>query len=73
MSDSGEDRASSGSPPHTPRWVKVSALVALVVVLLIVALLVFGGGRHGPGRHGSSGSAPVSGGQEHAPPQGGHR
>jgi hypothetical protein len=34
----------------TPRWVKVFAVVGLVlVVVLIVALL----GGHGPGRHGA--------------------
>jgi uncharacterized membrane protein len=37
--------------PHTtPRWVKVFAIIALVVVLLFVALLI-APGSHGPGRH----------------------
>ena len=35
-----------------PRWVKVFAIIALVVLVLFVILLVTGGpGRHGPGRH----------------------
>jgi hypothetical protein len=33
----------------TPRWVKVFALVALIVVVLFVILLLTGG--HGPARH----------------------
>ena len=32
----------------TPRWVKVFAIVGVVVVLLIVVMLLTG---HGPGRH----------------------
>ena len=48
----GAERDSSSG---TPRWVKVSALFALVVVALFVILLVTGrGGEHGPGRHGSA-------------------
>jgi ABC-type transporter Mla subunit MlaD len=36
----------------TPRWVKVFAIIALVVVVLFVVLLLTGrGGEHGPGRH----------------------
>jgi ABC-type transporter Mla subunit MlaD len=40
------------STTGTPRWVKVFALIALVVILLFVILLITGrGGDHGPGRH----------------------
>jgi hypothetical protein len=39
------------SAPGTPRWAKVSALVALIVLVLFVIVLVVGGGEHGPGRH----------------------
>jgi hypothetical protein len=49
--DAGTDR---GSPPGTPRWVKASGIIGLVVVLLIVIALVTGlggPGAHGPGRH----------------------
>jgi hypothetical protein len=49
---------SPDSKPHTtPRWVKVFAIIGLVLVLLVVGLLLFGpetfgpGGGHGPGRH----------------------
>ena len=41
----GPDR---GSPPSTPRWVKVFGIIALVVVLLVAIMLISG---HGPGRH----------------------
>jgi len=46
----GADRASTVG---TPRWVKVSGVVALILVLLVVVMLLVGGGPggHGPGRH----------------------
>ena len=44
--------------PGIPRWVKVSGLIALVLVLLVVVMMVAGvGGQHGPGRHMPSGGA----------------
>jgi hypothetical protein len=43
-----------GPTSGTPRWVKVSAIVAAVLVLLVAVMLV-SGGRHGPGRHQPSG------------------
>jgi hypothetical protein len=43
-----------GPTSGTPRWVKVSAIVATVLVLLVAAMLL-SGGRHGPGRHLPSG------------------
>jgi hypothetical protein len=36
-----------------PRWVKVSGIIALALVVLLVILLL-AGGNHGPGRHQSS-------------------
>jgi hypothetical protein len=47
----------------TPRWVKVSAIIALVVVVLIAVMLIAGRGGHGPGRHAlrGDGSAPYTG------------
>jgi hypothetical protein len=45
------------SPPGVPRWVKVVALVAGILVLVFVFLLLTGiGGQHGPGRHISAGT-----------------
>lgn len=38
--------------PRTPRWVKVSVIITIVLVLLIGALLLTGG--HGPSRHSPS-------------------
>ena len=42
------------SYPGTPRWVKVSGIIVIVLVLLAVIMLLSG---HGPGRHTSSGEA----------------
>ena len=37
--------------PGTPRWVKVSGIIVLVLVLLAVVIMVTGvGGQHGPWR-----------------------
>jgi hypothetical protein len=56
-SDTGV-RPDRGSPPSTPRWVKVFVIIALVLVLLFVVLMFTGiGGEHGPGRHMPSGDA----------------
>jgi hypothetical protein len=63
-----------------PRWVWVSGIVALVLILLIVIMMLTGvfGGEHGPGRHTQSGD---TGGQvppssvvmeDHTPPEGDH-
>ncbi|MGH6924712.1 MAG: hypothetical protein ACRED5_13320 [Propylenella sp.] len=44
--------------PGTPRWVKVSAIIAGVLALLVGIVIVTGiGGPHGPGRHMRSGDA----------------
>ena len=57
MSDStryveGGDDANERPISGTPRWVKTSLIVALVLVVLIVVMLLVGGfGHHGPGRH----------------------
>lgn len=40
-----------GSPPSTPRWVKVFGIVVLIAALLLVGILLFSGGSHGPRRH----------------------
>ena len=45
------------SYPGTPRWVKVSGVIAIVVVLLLGIMMLTGGGDHGPSRHLPSGDA----------------
>lgn len=35
----------------TPRWVKILAIVALVLIAALVLLRVTTGGEHGPSRH----------------------
>ena len=47
--DGGKERAAH-RPSGTPRWVKVFAIVAVVVVLLLVIHSLLTGG-HGPSRH----------------------
>ena len=39
-------------PRASPRWVKISGIAVVILVLVLVALTVaFGGGNHGPMRH----------------------
>ena len=46
------DHSDPGSPPRTPRWVKVAAAVVGALVLIFILLQLLGvGGQHGPGRH----------------------
>lgn len=65
------------SYPGTPRWVKVFAILVVVLVLLLGGLMLFGvGGEHGPGRHAPSGDAGVQAPpslvmESRAPPEGG--
>lgn len=37
--------------PSRPRWVKISAIAALIVVAVLVIMLLVAPGGHGPGRH----------------------
>ena len=66
-SDTGEDIGvgpDRGSPPSTPRWVKVSGIIGIVLVLLVATMMCTGiGGEHGPGRH-----LPTGGAGGHTPP-----
>jgi hypothetical protein len=49
--------------PRIPRWVKVMAIIAIVIAVLVVVVMKLSGGQHGPGRHLPGGSsAPQSAG-----------
>ena len=56
-------------PPGRPRWVKVSLLVALAIIVLFVVLQFVGGVDHGPGRHTGGDDPPSSVNED----DGGHR
>lgn len=49
--DRKDDGSAPDSPSGTPRWVKVSALVVLAVVVLFVILLLAGAHDPNTGRH----------------------
>jgi hypothetical protein len=73
-SDMAYDRESTDG---TPRWVKVSGIVALLLALVVAVILLIGGGEHGPSRHGPSGGSddqtpPARVTEGHQPPAGGH-
>jgi hypothetical protein len=68
-------------PPGMPRWVKVSGIIVIILVVAFVVLQLSGHspGNHGPGRHMPSGvqspsgdQAPSGGNGGHTPPKGGH-
>jgi hypothetical protein len=43
--------------PSTPRWVKISLIIVMVLVLAFVILNLAGvGGEHGPRRHSGGGN-----------------
>jgi len=44
--------------PGTPRWVKVSVIVVIALIVLFAILQIASGGEHGPGQHNPSGAAP---------------
>ncbi len=62
------DTLAGGDGPDAgmPRWVKISLIVGLALVLLFVLAQVtglagdHGPGRHGPGRHGAGSDTPSS-------------
>jgi hypothetical protein len=66
--DRGDDTGGGpgrGSKPGMPRWVKISLIIVMVLVLAFVILNLAGvGGEHGPRRHSGGGDAP--GGRPHA-------
>ena len=69
-SDSDDDTdAGPESTTGRPLWVKVSGIIALLVVLAVIIMLLVGS-NHGPGRHtlsGDAGPAPASTVPAHGP------
>lgn len=68
-----EPTTDTGEDTGTPRWVKVSGIIAGVLVTLVVVMLLAG---HGPGRHISGDHTPPSSATEStagnpSPPNGG--
>jgi hypothetical protein len=59
MGDSGVGPGRA-STTGTPRWAKVSGIIAIVLAVLFVILLL-AGGEHGPRRHATLGDAPRAG------------
>lgn len=54
LSRKKENDMSSPTPPPAPKWVKISGIVAAVLLLAFLIAQVLGvGGEHGPGRHAS--------------------
>lgn len=52
------DNQTKDRPPSTPRWVKVSGIIIITLILLFIIIKFTGiGGNHGPGRHFRGGEA----------------
>ena len=67
IGNSRRDRAAAGPP----RWVKVSLIVGVAVLLLFVIGKLTGvGGDHGPGRHGDEPGVVNQDNGSHQPPAG---
>ena len=59
-SEDPDVRPDRDSTPGLPGWLKVSGMIAILLVLLLVAVGVLGiGGEHGPGRHAPGAEAPA--------------
>ncbi len=54
---------SPSAHPGLPRWVKVSGIIAIALILLVIVIMLVSGGEHGPGRH-QPGDTP----RDHTPP-----
>jgi hypothetical protein len=51
----GEDTRAApnrGSPPGIPRWLKVSGIIVVVLIVLVVGISFIAGVEHGPGQFG---------------------
>jgi hypothetical protein len=64
----GADRA---SPPRMPRWVKLSLILAAVLVLAVVIAMLIAGSGHGPSRHAPGIQLPPSSVTANLAPSGG--
>lgn len=63
--DTGSDPQ---APPPVPRWVKVAAIIAGLLLLAFLVLRFTGvGGEHGPSRHSSAGADQPATGTQHQP------
>jgi hypothetical protein len=60
----------TGASTSTPRWVKLSVLIALAVVVVVVIVMLVSGGEHGPGRHSGGDAPPSSVAEQHVAPAG---
>jgi hypothetical protein len=60
-------RPDRGSTISTPRWVKLSGIIVIILTLLVAGLMLFGDRLegHGPGRHKPGGDPPPSSVTEH--------
>ena len=59
MTDSAPqpDTGETARYPGIPGWLKVSGIIALVLIALLVVVMVASGGQHGPMRHSPSGAS----------------
>lgn len=54
MTENAPDPTTGKAPhghPGLPRWAKMLAFGAVVVVIAVVAVMLLAGGEHGPGMH----------------------
>lgn len=50
-SESKSSGESQAPPPGVPLWVKISAALAVVLLVMLLVIMAFAGGEHGPGLH----------------------
>ncbi|GIH79241.1 hypothetical protein [Planobispora longispora] len=71
--DAGSDARAGSGRGSTPRWVKVSGIIAVLLLLLALTVMLASGGDHGPGRHLPGGGADPRTHLPHATDHGAHR